>query len=344
MLPGGASLRDGTRGWVLVDDGEKRRFGAALAWAQRAGVSELHVVVEAAPDPSTAGHLAWEAAAFGNPPAVWSLRGRELQLAAGVPPPPPAPTPAEGAARLAGIVEDAGAEVVVEHGVLRAELLGLEIARAVCDGSGSWRLAVGVGGHDRAALAELRPGEDPRAALARVVDAVGRHRRPGVPAHPANLLCRERWLRSVLVAHPELAGVGPLVPFPPVLPRGDLRVPSPAPAAGEGVVVVASTGVDVDLVPTAAAARAVSHPDADLVVVVPEGDDHPLTRRLAAALARPAQVVTVERDWAALGATGLIGAGGRPASGPGGAGRHLPGPARAGDCRPPLPPGGLPVG
>ena len=98
VLPGGASLRDGARGWVLVDDGERRRLGAALAWVGRLGTSELHVVVDAAPDPSTPGYLAWQAAAFGVPPRVWSLRGRELAPAAGAPPPPaPDPPAAVGA-------------------------------------------------------------------------------------------------------------------------------------------------------------------------------------------------------------------------------------------------------
>jgi len=34
-----------------------------------------------------------------------------------------------------------------------------------------------------------------------------------------------------------------------------------------------------------------------LVLAVPEGDDHPLTRRLAALLRYPAQVITVPSDW-----------------------------------------------
>jgi hypothetical protein len=37
-----------------------------------------------------------------------------------------------------------------------------------------------------------------------------------------------------------------------------------------------------------------------LAVVVPEGDDMPVTRQLALALAAPASVVTVPRDWASV--------------------------------------------
>ena len=63
---------------------------------------------------------------------------------------------------------------------------------------------------------------------------------------------------------------------------------------GAPVVVVCSAGVDLDLVPFAADAReALADSGARLILVVPEGDDHPVTRRLAARLAVPAEVVTV---------------------------------------------------
>ncbi|HUJ67206.1 MAG TPA: hypothetical protein VLX59_16795, partial [Acidimicrobiales bacterium] len=86
-LPGGAALRDldSRQAWVLIDDGMVRRFGAALAWAWRHGVGQLHVLVEAAVPggPGTAsGVMARRAAAMADPPAVWDVRGRELTEAA----------------------------------------------------------------------------------------------------------------------------------------------------------------------------------------------------------------------------------------------------------------------
>jgi hypothetical protein len=58
--------------------------------------------------------------------------------------------------------------------------------------------------------------------------------------------------------------------------------------------------VDLDLVPTAADCRALYAPTAQLMLVVPEGDDVPVSRRLSAALARHAAMVTVPREWEAL--------------------------------------------
>ena len=68
-------------------------------------------------------------------------------------------------------------------------------------------------------------------------------------------------------------------------------------ATAPGAVVVCSVGVDLDLVPAAAEARLALAPDARLLLVVPEGDDHPATRALANRLKDPAEVVAVPGDW-----------------------------------------------
>ncbi|HSH59111.1 MAG TPA: hypothetical protein VK988_05610, partial [Acidimicrobiales bacterium] len=96
-----------------------------------------------------------------------------------------------------------------------------------------------------------------------------------------------------------------LAPVPSPTARSDLRQSVPAPAAGldtEGrpVVVVCSTGIDVDLVPAAADVRLGDGRGARLILAVPEVDDHPLIRDLAAALAEPAEVVPIQGDWRRL--------------------------------------------
>ena len=61
--------------------------------------------------------------------------------------------------------------------------------------------------------------------------------------------------------------------------------------------MVCSVGIDLDLVPAAAEARLALDPEADLVLVVPERDDHPMTRALAERLRMRAEVRTVVGDW-----------------------------------------------
>jgi len=303
LFDGGAACVDvsSSRAWVLIDDGSARRFGPALAWAWRHSVAELHVLLEGEP---AAGVVARRAAEMAVPPTVWLVAGRELIPAVAAPVACPEPLDAE-VVRYVEVLRAHGAEPVVEHGVLHGEVLGLEVAHVV-----NGLLEVGVGRHDRFARAEMRPGQPIGASLDETVASVRDRRRPGAAGHPANLLARSRWLRSVVCARPALVGGASLTPVAPPLPVFDLTHNGAVPSIGTGpsgepVVVVCSTGVDLDLVPTAADSRRLYRPDAHLVIVVPEGDDVAVTRALAAALARPAEVRTVPRAWEGLALLGL---------------------------------------
>jgi hypothetical protein len=295
IFPGGATLRRGVTGWVLAEERPERALGGALAWALRRGVTELHLVVSTA-----AGHLARRAEAFSLRPHVWRVEGTELHAAEPEPIQPPAGLRPE-AEPFVDLIRAAGAEPVVEHGMLLGEVLGLEVVRVVVDDMGA-DLQVGVGKHDREAQRLVHGDRPPLDALTAAVTAVRERRRADAAVHQVNQLAGEGWLRAVVTSHPDLVGARRLEPVAPPVPRGDLRLPRPAPAAGEDVdgnplVVVCSTGVDVDLVPAAADARLLDGRDPRLVLVLPEGDDHPMTRTLAAALDDPAEVVTVEREW-----------------------------------------------
>ncbi|HMQ27317.1 MAG TPA: hypothetical protein PKA98_15100, partial [Acidimicrobiales bacterium] len=166
------------------------------------------------------------------------------------------------------------------------------------------RLEVGVGRHDREAFAMIHGDLPTPDALMSVIDAVLAQRRPGASPHPLNRLAAERWLRALLVERPGLVGARSLRPVDPPVPRDNVKDAAPAPTLGESedgttVVVVCSAGIDLDLVPGAADARSWHAPEARLVLVVPERDDHPVTRALAAALTVPAEIVTVAGDWRA---------------------------------------------
>jgi hypothetical protein len=84
-----------------------------------------------------------------------------------------------------------------------------------------------------------------------------------------------------------------------VLPRESVKDVQAACLVGDGLVVACSVGIDLDLVPTAAEIRQVHAPGARLVLAVPERDDQPVTRRIAARLRDPAEIVVLPDDWRA---------------------------------------------
>jgi hypothetical protein len=300
-FPGGAALVAGTAGWLLLDTKPLTALGPALVWADRRGLTEVHLLLEA-----DAALVARRAQLFSRPPLVWTVDGTGLvptEAAQVAIPPVPAPAPA-----LAELLVDADIEVVVEDGVVRGEVLGLEVARILHGTTTTGTpidepvLEVGVGHADREMTAMVHGNLPAAAQLARVIEIVRAQRRPGAERHPLNQLAPERWLRARLVADPERIGLTTLRAAPPAVPRPNLRDPAIAIALGtdaEGAVVVVacSVGIHLDLVPAAADARLSLAPDAELRLVVPVRDAHPVTRALADRLVHPAHVVPVKGDW-----------------------------------------------
>jgi hypothetical protein len=190
------------------------------------------------------------------------------------------------------LLVDAGLDVVREHGHLAGELRGLEVARVSALG-----LEVGVGEADRELTAMVHGELSPDAALRRVVSIVQDKRRPGAPRHPLNQLVPERWLRWTIRNDPTRVGLERLDAAPLPRPRRGMRKQDIAVATADGVIVVCSVGIDLDLVPAAADTRLALDPEADLVLVVPDRDDHPITRALAERLQTPAEVRTFAGDW-----------------------------------------------
>src|SRR5439155_11402754 len=132
-FPGGATVQEDGRGWVLVAEEPARVLGRALLWAAKNGVGELHVLVD--DHAGIAAALARRATQLRHPPDVWEVTGRDVHAAVPTAPPAPAALIPEVAA-YADALRAAGAEPVVEAGVLRGEVLGLEVARVMVDSVG----------------------------------------------------------------------------------------------------------------------------------------------------------------------------------------------------------------
>ncbi len=121
--------------------------------------------------------------------------------------------PVQGRARLRAAAVAAGCDVVVEHGVVIGEVLGLEVARVVEQAGGTPRLEVGVGRHDREAFAIIhgdRPDRrGPRAAWSTPCASTAAPTRPSTRCTGSP---PERWLREVVLADPAIVGAAPLEP------------------------------------------------------------------------------------------------------------------------------------
>ena len=292
--PGSAVLHDDAA-WVLLDEQPTRRLGAALAWATRSGVDQLHVITE-----SGSGILARRAAELTPPIAVWHADERTLLPAVPEPFMPELPVPADHV-QFAELIAAGGAEPVAEHGVLAGEVRGLEVCRVVDDPvSGEPRLEVGIGAHDRDAFSIMHGNVPPVEALIGVVSKVEEQRRLDAPPHPFNRLARERLLRWELVRAPSLVSATELTVAAPPVPRTNVKDAVPCVATGTDanglLVAVCSTGVDLDVIPFAADARLMAEEDGGgevrLVVVTPQRDRVKVTEQLAGLLRRPVQLVT----------------------------------------------------
>jgi hypothetical protein len=289
---GAALLRDG-EAWILADQRPARALGPAMAWARQQGARSVAVLAE-----SDTGLLARRSAAFGAPPSIWRVDGRRLLPAE--PQALPAPPPVDPRVLdLVALIEAAGADAVVEHGVLAGEVAGLEVCRAVVDADpGPARLEVGVGAHDREAFRLLHGDVPPEQALAEVVERVAVHRQPGAAPHPLNRLASERLLRHRLLAEPGLVDATALVAAPPPVPRTDLKEAVPCVAVGRDrdgrpLAVVCSVGIDLDLVPFATDVALGAGDDHQVVLAVPERDVHPVTVAMAGALRTPVDILGV---------------------------------------------------
>lgn len=289
--------------FLLSNTADAATLAGALAWTLRRGASSLVLFTD-----DLGGDVARMADRFALPVEVRAVRGSGSVRVEPSPLPERVPPPqSDEAGRLRGQLLDAGLEVVVEDGVIRGEVKGLEVARVVVwpvesGGDGALHLEAGVGRFDRDAVAAMHQGEEPTATLARSTAMVRAERVAGGSTHPLSRLARERWLRRAVIDDPALVGASSLEPVGTTVRRDSVRDVSPAAAcgsddAGRPTVVVCSVGADLSFVPVAADTRAWLAPEARLLLVVTERDRLPTLDRLADLLREPAEVRTVPAPW-----------------------------------------------
>jgi len=283
----------GLSGWVFVLQTPRRGLGPALLWMNKHRLKTVNVVVE-----SSADEIARRAQLFALDIRVWSAVGDVLIAATPAPPEPRVQVPSYHLIFLS-IIEQAGATVVCEYGVLAGEVMGLEVCRVIDDPQSEYgaRLEIGVGVHDRELFQMVNGASPTIESLTKVVQTVSRFRQTNANAHPLNRLGAERFFREVLIANPQLVGAHHLTRAEPPVARANLKESVPCVAldnsANSALVVVCSAIVDPDLVPFAADARLVLQPNADLLLAVAPSNVFPSMMLLANSLHHPARFVEV---------------------------------------------------
>lgn len=295
----GAALVTDDAVWILADGDDTRALGPALAWAvSRAPGLPLNLVTE-----GEGGVAARRAELFDADIHVWRAVERDLVPALPV---PHAPLwfIDERHVGLMHLIEESGAEVVLEHGVVSGEVRGLEMCRVVDDQhTGEARLEVGMGAHDREAFAMVHGQLPTLDALRQVIDAVLPHREEGAVPHPFNRFSAERLLRWHAMQDPESVGCDALIPAEPPVPRTNLKDAVPCVARGvdadeRSVAVTFVVGVDLDAVPFALDAADRMQADR-AVLAMRERDITASVRTLAGLAHRRLEIVTVRWPLAA---------------------------------------------
>jgi hypothetical protein len=293
----GAAFVTPSETWVYVDGAAQRALGPTLAWfvtQMQSGMAPagapLNLVVE-----RDSGLLVRRAAMFDLPIHVWHVNERLLLPAVReehLPLIPPHPRHLE----FVPMIERAGADVVVEHGIVVGEVLGLEICRVVDDvETGEMRLEVGMGAHDREAFALIHghlPTED---ALRSVIDTVAQHRQTGARIHPLNTFGAERLLRAQCIAQPEMVGLSFLEPAEPPIVRTNLKDAVPCVArghdgAGDNAAVTFMHGVDLDVIPFALDAADRLGDNVRIIVAARDKDVVPSIMKMGVLAYRPIEL------------------------------------------------------
>lgn len=243
----GAALVCDDAVWILVDGDASHALGPAIAWASKYS-RPFHLVVD-----NHSGVLVRRASGFELPISVWHVEGNGL-LPAIAEPHQELVRASDSHSALISQIDTAGAESLVEWGVVVGEVRGLEICRVVDDEhTNEARIEVGIGAHDRETYALVHQARPIHESIADVVATVGVHRVEGAPFHPYNHIAPERYARWRALQEPAALGFLSLTRIDPPVRRTNVKDSVPCVALGKKTdgtttAVVFVHGIDLDVV------------------------------------------------------------------------------------------------
>ena len=258
---------------------------------------EIHLVVD-----QENSELYEQVLGFGLDITIWIAEGKELVKHPHITPYQRIRVP-EKARKLGAVLEKFDCRLLEEHGILRAEVHGLEVARVVQVEDGLFEINVGVGEYDQSAHNTLNGTAGIERNLEEVIATVRKFRSKQGAPHPLNRVLRSRWLMSEAVSNPDILGLEQLDFLESLLPSHGALRNEPCSAIGrkdESVtLVLAATGMDLSLVPQAGGQIRRHKPDS-LIFLLPERDQHPAIFRQAQHLLIEPTFTMIEEPWPQL--------------------------------------------
>jgi hypothetical protein len=293
-FPFGAGLTHQHRGALYITRDHIRTIGPTLLWMQKHQISEVDLVIE-----GDAGIPARRAQALTCNLRVWQMHNGTLQPATPAPHLPKIQPP-DSHEQFVGLIQQCGADVVREHGILTGEVLGLEICRVVDTPEGP-KLEVGVGAIDRETSQLVHRHRSIEDSLTEVAQIVRQHRQPGAPHHPLGKMAGERLLRHHILNNPHLIGATTLQPAEPPLPRTSLRDHNPCVATGTNtnntpIVAVFTDTIDIDIIGFAIDAQLREHQHAHITIATYTGNFTQSLRNVAESFAGSIELKDLDRN------------------------------------------------
>ncbi|MEE2682544.1 MAG: hypothetical protein VYD77_01255 [Actinomycetota bacterium] len=198
------------------------------------------------------------------------------------------------------LLKASGCDVVQEHGVLKGEIKGLEVARVVINDEGQQVLRVGVGAYDQEAHKIFDSQQTPEEKLFRIVSQVMEYRNQKSEPHPLNRAARAKWMIAEIIATSENFDLEEVQPLSMLEEIDTVTESHPAAAIGRtgagSVLIVASSGIDLQTIPVAAGLL-VSTGAEEIWIALSPKDRHPAIINAARYLKAPSRFIEINEPW-----------------------------------------------